>query len=106
MRLNTQYQIFSQDWRQYVVDHRVLHRRDWPRGSWKFGVPEGVDWKKFYNFWANDSASWKSPAYNNTYIYWMMQHGFLPPWSKRELALKMVGKAVQRVRGREAVGDF
>jgi hypothetical protein len=105
-RLNTQYQIFSQDWRKYVVDHRLLHRRDSPEGPWRFGVPEGIDWKRYYNFWANDSTSWKSPAYNNTYIYWMMQHGFLPRWSSRELALKIVGKAVQRVRGRQAVGSF
>jgi hypothetical protein len=106
LRMNTQYQIFSQDWRRYVVDHRLLHLQGDRRDPWKFGAPVGVDWKRFYNFWANDAASWKSPAYNNTYIYWMMQHGFLPPWSSRERALKMVGKAVQRVRGRDAVGAF
>jgi glycosyltransferase involved in cell wall biosynthesis len=98
--LNTQYQIFSEDWRCYVVDHALLHRDD---GELRFGVPEGVDWKAFYNFWANDSASWKNPAYNNWYIYWLMSHGFVPRWSPPELALKAVGKAVQRLRSRHQV---
>ncbi|HZU81746.1 MAG TPA: glycosyltransferase family 2 protein [Polyangiaceae bacterium] len=98
--LNTQYQIFSEDWRRYVVDHRLLHRDD---GVIRFGVPEGVDWKSFYNFWANDAASWKNPVYNNWYIYWLMVHGFLPRWSPPEMALKAVGKAVQRIRGRHQV---
>jgi glycosyltransferase involved in cell wall biosynthesis len=100
---NAQYQIFSDDWRRYVVDRRLLHRFD---GELRFGVPAAVEWKSFYNFWANDASSWKSPVYNNTTIYWLMQNGFLPPWSPRELALKAVGKAVQRVRGRSAVAEF
>jgi glycosyltransferase involved in cell wall biosynthesis len=99
--LNTQYQIFSEQWRRYVVDHRLLHRDE--DGRLRFGVPAGVDWKRFYNFWANDSASWKSPAYNNTYIYWLMTHGFLPRWSPPEMALKAMGKAVQRLRGKHQV---
>jgi hypothetical protein len=98
--LNTQYQIFSEDWQRYVVDHRLLQYDD---GDLRFGVPSGVDWKRFYNFWANDSASWKNPAYNNTYIYWLMEHGFLPRWSPPELALKVMGKAVQRLRGKHHV---
>jgi hypothetical protein len=97
---NTQYQIFSEDWRRYIVDRCLLHRAD---GELRFGVPPNVDWKGFYNFWANDAASWKNPAYNNTYIYWLMEHGFVPGWSRGELALKAVGKAVQRVRGRTTV---
>jgi glycosyltransferase involved in cell wall biosynthesis len=100
---NPQYQIFSDDWAKYVVDHRVLHRHD---GRFRFGVPTGVDWKHFYNFWANDSTGWKSPAYNNVYIYWLMEHGFLRAWSVPELALKAMGKAVQKVRRRELVARF
>jgi hypothetical protein len=102
---NSQYQIFSDDWRKYIVDRQLLHCRS-EDGEIHFGVPPDVDWKRFYNFWANDAASWKSPAYNNTSIYWLMQHGFLPRWSPPELALKAVGKAVQRVRGRAAVAPF
>jgi hypothetical protein len=97
---NPQYQIFSDDWRRYIVDRNLLHLSD---GELRFGVPPGIDWKRFYNFWANDASSWKSPVYNNTYIYWLMQNGFLPRWSPGELALKAVGKAVQRVRGRNTV---
>jgi hypothetical protein len=102
---NSQYQIFSDDWRKYVVDRRLLHRQA-DEADIRFGVPPGVDWKRFYNFWSNDAASWKNPAFNNTTIYWLMQNGFLPGWSPRELALKVVGKAVQRVRGRTAVAQF
>jgi hypothetical protein len=39
-------QIFSTDWRNYVVPHRVLHK--YSGGQFKFGLPEGVRWKDYY----------------------------------------------------------
>jgi hypothetical protein len=94
---NPQYQIYSDQWRDYIVDHHLLHRYD---GTWRFGLPDGVDWKRFYNFWNNDSTGWKNIAYNNTYIYWLMARGLIPQWSPAERAFKLLGKGVQYVRGR------
>lgn len=41
-------QIFSHDWRDYVVSHKVLHRHN-DDGDFQFGIPNGVEWKDYYS---------------------------------------------------------
>jgi hypothetical protein len=94
---NAQYQIFTDNWRNFVVDHNLLHKFD---GEYKFGPPSNVDWKKYYNFWDNTSTGWSNPVYNNVSIHWLMSHGFIRQWTPLERTHHAVGKAVQLVQGK------
>ena len=98
---NSQYHIFSADWRSYIVKHTELQRYD--GASITYGLPARLDWKQYYNFWNNLPSGWRNPAYNNVNIHWLMKHGFIGPWTKPELSLKAIGKFVQLLSGRTHV---
>ena len=38
--------IFSQDWRDYIISHKILH--NYNDGEFRFGIPEGVQWKDYF----------------------------------------------------------
>src|ERR1051325_8244421 len=35
-------QVYSEDWKDYIVPHKILHRYD--GSGFRFGIPEGVQW--------------------------------------------------------------
>jgi hypothetical protein len=41
-------QVFSHDWRDYIIPRRLLHRMD-GGGHYRFGLPQGIQWKDYYS---------------------------------------------------------
>jgi len=40
-------QVYSHNWKDYIFPHKILH--EYTGGGFKFGIPEGVQWKDYYS---------------------------------------------------------
>lgn len=99
---NPQLQFFSEHWYDYVIDHHLLYKFD---GTFRHGVPSGVNWKQYYNFSNPEyGGGWTHAVYNNFYISWLQYHGYLPRWSLFNRGRKFIGTKTYKIR--RAVSEF